>query len=191
MLPGRTRSRLTDLGCSTRPLPMRHNLDDVRLVDAHSLLWLFSSLLRKEANGELSGGAKAGERYLGAREKSIAEIKYSVGRTIFNSNGQVIETKVKNKELRMSDAELDRLLHELLEVQEDRCAITGLPMQFRGTHSDDNMLASLDRIDSDGHYERGNLQIVCRFINFWKQAADDGEFRRLLNVVRGYEASES
>lgn len=47
--------------------------------------------------------------------------------------------------------------------------------------------ASLDRIDSDGHYEKGNLQLVCRFINFWKQAADDQEFRPLINFVRGFD----
>ena len=35
-------------------------LNDVRLVDAHSFLWLFSTLLRKEAKGELDGGSKAG-----------------------------------------------------------------------------------------------------------------------------------
>lgn len=174
-----------------QPIAEAAGLDAVRLVDAHSLLWVFSTLLRMEAKGELSSGAKANERYLGAREKSIAEIKYSLGRTVFNSNGQVIETKVKNKELRLSDAELDQLLRELLEVQGERCAITGLPLQFRGAHTDENMLASLDRIDSSGHYERDNLQIVCRFINFWKQASDDREFRRLLNVVRGLEDSEA
>ena len=173
------------------PIAEETGLDNVRLVDAHSLLWIFSTLLRMEAKGELSNGAKASERFLGAREKSIAEIKYSVGKTVFNSNGQVIETKVKNKELRMSNPELDQLLRELLEIQEDRCAVTGLPLQFRGAHTDVNMLPSLDRIDSDGHYERGNLQIVCRFINFWKQASQDGEFRRLLNVVRGIEVSET
>ncbi|WP_199559132.1 hypothetical protein [Nioella nitratireducens] len=173
-----------------QPIADETGLDHVRLVDAHSLLWMFSTLLRMEAKGELSNGAKASERFLGAREKSIAEIKYSLGKTVFSSNGQVIETKVKNKELHMSDAELDKLLRELLEVQDDRCAITGLPLQFRGAHTDANMLPSLDRIDSSGHYERGNLQIVCRFINFWKQAANDGEFRRLLNVVRGIEVSD-
>lgn len=167
------------------PIAGATGLDDVRLVDAHSLLWLFSTLLRKEANGELDGGNKAGERVLGARERSIAEIKYSVGKTVFNSNGQMVEQTVKIKELRMTDAELDKVIRELLSIQEDRCAITGLPMQFRGAHSDDNMLASLDRIDSQGHYERGNLQLVCRFINFWKQASNDGDFRRLINVVRG------
>lgn len=172
------------------PIAQAAGLENVRLIDAHSLLWLFSTLLKMEAKGELSGGAKASERYLGARDKSIADMHYSVGKTVFNSNGQVIPTKVKNKELRMSDAELNKLLKNLLQIQGDRCAITGLPLQFRGAHSDENMLPSLDRIDSNGHYERDNLQIVCRFINFWKQASDDGDFRRLLNVVRGIEGPE-
>ncbi|NIY96570.1 MAG: hypothetical protein HWE39_12405 [Oceanospirillaceae bacterium] len=141
--------------------------------------------MRKEAKGELAKGEKADARYLGAREKSIADIKYSVGKTVFNSNGQVVPTTVKNKELRMSDAELDKLIRDLLTIQEDRCAITGLPFQFRGAQTDDNMLPSLDRIDSNGHYAKENLQLVCRFINFWKQASDDGEFRRLVGVVRG------
>ena len=160
-------------------------LKNVRLIDAHSMVWLFSSLLKKEAAGELDGGRGASDRVLGARERSIADMKYSVGKTVFNSNGQTVERKVKDKELRMSEYELDKLLRHLLEVQEERCAITGLPFQYQGAHSDTNMLPSLDRIDSNGHYEKGNLQLVCRFINFWKQAADDQEFRRLINVVRG------
>nr|WP_206295733.1 hypothetical protein [Pseudohalocynthiibacter aestuariivivens] len=166
------------------PIAKLAGLDDVRLIDAHSLLWMFTTLLRMEAKGELSKGAKASERHLGAREKSIADIKYSVGRTVFNSNGQVVPTTVKNKDLQMSDAELDKLIRDLLKIQEDRCAITGLPFQFRGAQTDDNMLPSLDRIDSNGHYARDNLQIVCRFINFWKQASDDTEFRRLVELVR-------
>lgn len=171
------------------PIADLADLDSVRLIDAHSLLWLFSTLLRMEAKGELSNGAQAGERHLGAREKSIADINYSVGKTVFNSNGQVVPSTVKNKELKMSDAELDKLIRDLLEIQEDRCAITGLPFQFRGRQTDDNMLPSLDRIDSDGHYSRENLQIVCRFINFWKQAADDTEFRRLIGLIRNEEIS--
>lgn len=181
----------TILDALRAPIARAAGLETVRLIDAHSLMWMFSALLRMEEKGELSSGAKASERYLGARDKSIADMKYSVGKTVFNSNGQVIPTKVKNKELRMSDAELDKLLHELLEIQGDSCAITGLPLQFQGAHSDENMLPSLDRIDSSGHYEHGNLQIVCRFINFWKQASDDSEFRRLLTVVRGDEVPEN
>ncbi|WP_198670711.1 hypothetical protein [Oceanicella sp. SM1341] len=173
------------LNALRKPIAEQARLDHVRLIDAHSLLWLFSTLLRKEAKGELAKGEKADARYLGAREKSIADIKYSVGKTVFNSNGQVVPTTVKNKELHMSDAELDKLIRDLLTIQEDRCAITGLPFQFRGAQTDDNMLPSLDRIDSNGHYAKENLQLVCRFINFWKQASDDAEFRRLVGVVRG------
>lgn len=162
-------------------------LKKVQLIDAHSLVWLFSTLIKKEAAGELNSGQQASERVLGAREKSIADIKYSVGKTIFNSNGQTVERKVKNKELRMTDYELDKLLRHLLKVQEERCAITGLSFQYRGSHDDQNMLPSLDRIDSDGHYEKGNLQLVCRFINFWKQASNDEEFRMLINLVRSFD----
>jgi hypothetical protein len=46
------------------------------------------------------------------------------------------------------------------------------------------MLCSLDRIDSDGHYEEENLQIVCRFINRWKSDSDDAEFRRLVRLLQ-------
>lgn len=169
------------------PIKSSTGLSNVRLVDTHSLLWVFSTLLKKEAQGALTGGAKASERVLGARERSIADIKYSVGRTVFKSNGQTVERKVKEKELRMNEYELDKVIRNLLELQEDRCAISGLPFQFRGAHDDENMLPSLDRIDSSGHYEKGNLQMVCRFINFWKQASNDSDFRRLLNIVRGIE----
>ena len=50
-------------------------------------------------------------------------------------------------------------------------------------------LPSLDRIDSDGHYEIGNLQLVCRFANFWKGASENEEFRPLLAIVRGMRSS--
>ena len=160
-------------------------LKDVRLIDAHSFCWLFSTLLKQAVNGELESGGKINDRVLGAREKSIHDIRSSVNKTVFNSNGQVVPRKVKEKELRMSDAELEKRIRELLEIQGDRCAITGLPFQFQGAHEDANMLPSLDRIDSNGHYEATNVQLVCRFINFWKQAADDEEFRRLIMIVRG------
>jgi hypothetical protein len=94
---------------------------------------------------------------------------------------------VKLKELGMSEGELEALIRELLTRQEDRCALTGLPFQFRGVHDDANLLPSLDRIDSNGHYERANLQVVCRFVNFWKQDSDNEEFKRLLMLVRGLE----
>lgn len=79
--------------------------------------------------------------------------------------------------------ELEKYIRDLFEAQEGLCAVTGLPLQF--SDGDDSQLCcSLDRIDSDGHYAAGNLQIVCRFINFWKSNSDDGEFRRLIDIVQ-------
>jgi len=72
----------------------------------------------------------------------------------------------------------------LLEKQGYVCAITELPLQL-DDDGDRELAASLDRIDSEAHYEPNNLQVVCRFINRWKSNSDDASFRRLLAVVRG------
>ena len=34
------------------------------------------------------------------------------------------------------------------------------------------------------HYERGDLQVVCRFINRWKSDSNDKTFKRLIELVR-------
>lgn len=115
------------------------------------------------------------------RAKALASMKYSILNTVQNANGQTVGVTVKNKDLKMLASELDALLPRLLERQHERCAITGLPFQYDG---DKALLPSADRIDSGGHYEEVNLQLVCRFINFWKQATPDAEFRRLIGIVR-------
>jgi hypothetical protein len=73
---------------------------------------------------------------------------------------------------------------ELLARQENRCAITNLPLQFAGDWDDEERLASLDRIDSNGAYAPNNLQVVCRFVNRWKSDDSDENFRRLIELVR-------
>ena len=65
-------------------------LDTVRLVDAHSFCWIFSTLLKQEAEGALEhapGGLDEG-RVLGGREKSIAAMRYAVEDTVRNSTGR-------------------------------------------------------------------------------------------------------
>jgi hypothetical protein len=88
----------------------------------------------------------------------------------------------------MTSAELEKLLASLLDLQDNRCALTGIPFHVHGPDADKNLLPSVDRIDSDGHYETGNLQVVCQFINFWKSGSNNAEFQRLLMLVRGMEA---
>ena len=84
----------------------------------------------------------------------------------------------------MSKTSLDAYVRALLEKQEGKCTLTGIKLQFRGAHEDDQLLPSLDRINSDKQYEDGNLQVVCRFVNRWKSNTPDEEFRRLLSLVR-------
>jgi hypothetical protein len=152
----------------------------------HSFVWVLASLLKREAAGELtvSGGKPSDGRILGGREKSIIAMRMSVENTVKGSNGQVVERVVKNKEMRMSRDELEAAIARLLDLQNNRCALTGIQFQFHGSDVDKNLLPSLDRIDSSGHYEDGNLQVVCQFINFWKGDSENELFARLLMLVR-------
>jgi hypothetical protein len=105
--------------------------------------------------------------------------------TTKSANGQMVERVVKKKELRFpSTVALQDYITGLIEAQEYCCELTGLPLELDEVNGDQAMFASLDRIDSGGHYEPGNLQVVCRFANLWKGASEDAEFRRLIEVVR-------
>lgn len=101
-------------------------------------------------------------------------------------SGQIVTTLRKEKRFAFPNNEaFKHYVLRLIDRQEGRCAITGLKLQFPSVCSDEEMLASLDRIDSNGHYESGNLQVVCRFVNRWKGDDADLDFRRLLEMVRG------
>ncbi|CAN7290208.1 hypothetical protein [Pararhizobium sp. LjRoot238] len=183
-------SAFLDLLQQMRPLiEQEAGMKSVRLIDAHSFCWIFSTLIEMEAEGDLmpAVGSKDDGRVLGAMDRSIVDMRQNVENTVKNSNGQLVQRTLKNKELRMTSQQLETLIRQLLTQQDNRCALTGIPFQFQGQHDDKNLLPSLDRIDSNGHYEDGNLQVVCQFINFWKGDADNEDFRRLLNLVRGIE----
>ena len=172
----------TALGEVRRALAAMDGLTNVRLIDAHSFCWMLERLPKDEDDTK---ERKDDGRVIGGRERSIIEMRYSVENTVRNANGQLVERTVKNKELRMTPAELEKLLGSLLDLQSNRCALTGIPFHFAGPDADKNLRPSVDRIDSNGHYEHGNLQIVCQFVNFWKGDSDNEEFRRLLMLVRG------
>jgi hypothetical protein len=120
-----------------------------------------------------------------ARQKAIWRMAATAKGTVNFANGQQVLKTVKNKDLLIPEHELIPFLDALLAEQDGFCAITDLRLQYDGDEDDKEMLCSLDRIDSDGHYEKGNLQIVCRFVNRWKNSGNDREFRRLMGLVRG------
>lgn len=118
-----------------------------------------------------------------AKQRAVVRMAQTARNTVAGSNGQQIQRTVKSKELHFTPMEFEKYIADLIEAQEGLCAITGLKLQFDGEHEDTELLCSLDRIDSDRHYEPGNLQILCRFVNRWKNADNDVEFRRLLDLV--------
>ena len=61
---------------------------------------------------------------------------------------------------------------ELYKAQDGKCAITKILM----THSiNDLEQISIDRIDSSKGYEKGNVQLLCRWVNLAKQDNTNAE----------------
>jgi hypothetical protein len=105
-------------------------------------------------------------------------------KTVANANGQTVERVTKEKTTTLSESDWNELWPKILQRQKVRCALTGLPLGFDSECDDQEMLASLDRIDSNGHYTSENLQIVCRFMNRWKGADSNELALRLIGALR-------
>ena len=117
-------------------------------------------------------------------EKTAARMAATARSTAMQS-GQVSVAQAKEKLLSFQEQrELERFIVELIRSQDGLCALTGLEMLLDGIEGDDALRHSLDRIDSNGHYERENLQVVCKFANQWKSASENEEFKRLIALIR-------
>ncbi len=152
------------------------------LVNGDSLsTWHNDPIWKKKLEGARS--QRPGSVF-NARQLTFSEMAIRARDITSQANGQQVLRTMKRKEFRfVSVQELERYIAELYEMQEGLCALTGLPLQFKGG-DDPQLCCSLDRINSDAHYERDNLQVVCRFVNGWKSDMEDIEFRRLLDLVR-------
>ena len=107
--------------------------------------------------------------------------------TVAQANGQVVERTEKSKDMGFaSEEDLRSYIVALIADQDRHCALTDLPINLSETEGDPEMRASLDRINSSGHYEAGNLQIVCKFANRWKGADNDAEFRRVVEIIKDF-----
>lgn len=136
-----------------------------------------------EAPSGLGPEAEAGLAAQGVEQGSLAHM-LSMARQACSQSGQERTTITKTKQfLFSSDAEFLTCVSDLLKQQQNRCAVTGLELQLLGGCDDEERLASLDRINSDGDYSPENLQVVCRFINRWKSDDSDENFRRLIRLL--------
>lgn len=151
----------------------------LRLIDAHSFLWVLGSWSRTPRP---VGTSKHGpSSSYGPAEMAAYEIAGNILSTVSGANGQIVERRVKPKATSMGRQELEGHLADLIHSQKGLCALTGLPLDLPPDIADREMMASPDRIDSDLGYEKGNIQVVCWFANRWKGDDSDANFRRLLS----------
>lgn len=116
------------------------------------------------------------------KERAKARIKQTTHSTVSQS-GKATKRFFKDKELRCKSFEAT--LERLWERQNGRCAQTLVPFD----EENPELRASLDRIDSDGHYADGtfagdqnNLQLVTHWYNMTKGIRTDAETRSLLKL---------
>jgi len=130
-----------------------------------------TSWIKKERdkNDELSG--KLNRSVNGHVERMVKTILD----TVKNSNGQKVEITRKNKGCDLSKEELTEVLTRKLKEQNNKCNLTGHELSFNATGKDDWLVPSADRINSDGHYTEGNIQVVSKAVNRAKGAIEEGE----------------
>jgi hypothetical protein len=122
--------------------------------------------------------------YFDARRKTIVRMAEAAMSAVAQS-GDISFTVKKNKEFGFRDQfDMEKYIDGLLQEQDGVCALTGLHMLFDSDEGNPDLRCSLDRIDSNGHYKRGNLQVVCKFANRWKNASDNEQFLLLIDKIR-------
>jgi hypothetical protein len=124
--------------------------------------------------------------YFDSRRKTIARMAMTAMATIAQSGDVSIVLKKDKRFGFRNQYEMEKYIDDVLINQEGLCALTGLPVLFDSDDGDPDLRCSLDRIDSSGHYERGNLQVVCRFANRWKGASDNDGFIALIEKIRTF-----
>lgn len=114
------------------------------------------------------------------RAKSIAHM-VAMAFAAREQSGLEHTNVAKDKQVRFeSPAQLQAYLEALWTSA--NCVLSGLELDVSG--GDPELTPSLDRIDSSKHYEPGNLQVVARFINRWKSDDEQGNFVRLLKLIK-------
>jgi hypothetical protein len=82
--------------------------------------------------------------------------------------------------------DIDYLL-EMYQNQNGKCSISGEELTFHKNNLSTNL--SIDRIDSSKGYIKGNIQLVCHYVNIMKWNKDLPEFiewcKKIVNKTEG------
>lgn len=120
----------------------------------------------------ITGSASTANQYKeisGNWHRYLARLRYSAGR-------------------KRSYLDVEVLLR-VLEKQNYRCALSGLPLTCQlevGVKFPHN--ASVDRIVAGGPYTEENIQLVCRSLNSWRGDTELNEFIRMCKAVAEFNA---
>ena len=133
----------------------------------------------------LGASSKSAGVHVASRLDAAAHtLTKGIFQTLAVSDGRSVERVMKIKDTDMSEAEMKSHISELLILQNGCCALSGLEYQLPDDCTDPDLKASPDRIDSNLGYVKGNIQIVCWFINRWKSDDSNASFQRLLSMIR-------
>ena len=72
---------------------------------------------------------------------------------------------------------------DLFLKQEKKCVLSEEPLCFKRGIKENNLSASLDRIDSSKGYIKGNVQWVGKEINYMKRDLSENEFMYICKVI--------
>lgn len=94
-------------------------------------------------------------------------------------------SKIKDgaKKRKIPFALTPKFLWELFEKQQRKCAISGEEITLRSKVHTSDGTASVDRIDSNRGYERGNVQWVHKDVNFMKSNLSMQRFTELIGKI--------
>jgi len=77
-----------------------------------------------------------------------------------------------------------KYLHQLFEIQEGKCALTGVPLERKAYDKGINITnISVDKIDPSLGYVEGNIQLVCYWVNVAKFNLATEEFKKWCGYV--------
>lgn len=111
------------------------------------------------------------------------EISGTFWSTICNNAKQ--SKKVKDFSISIEEV-WDLFLH-----QERRCALSGIVLKFPSSRYDREGTASLDRIDSDKGYVKGNIQWVHKEVNRSKNDLDQNRYLEICRWVTEWKLQQS
>jgi len=94
------------------------------------------------------------------------------------------KTRSRNKEFNLTL----EYLKEIWDIQKGICPYTGIQLKDWNYKTKSNSLytASLDRIDSDKGYIKGNIQFVSKNINYMKNKLSHLETIELCKIISNY-----